>query len=75
SLHIDDFLGSFGISAADTMLQSSTINFDVAVHECLPALIKGGRVVMRGPALWDLDTLTRRLSQEKVTFSRIPTAY
>ena len=75
SLHIDDFLGSFAISAEDTMLQSSTINFDVAAHECLPALIMGGRVVMRGPALWDLDTLTRKLSQEKVTFSRIPTAY
>ncbi|MFM0620511.1 AMP-binding protein, partial [Paraburkholderia nemoris] len=48
SLHLDDFIGTYGISAQDTLLQSSTINFDVALHELLPALLMGGRVCMRG---------------------------
>ena len=75
SLHLDDFLGTYGIGAADTVLQSSTINFDVALHELLPALCMGGRVVMRGAQLWDLERLSGVLAAEAVTFSRIPTAY
>ncbi|MGG2362229.1 AMP-binding protein, partial [Salmonella enterica] len=59
----------------DVVLQSSTVNFDVALHEMFPALIQGGRIVMRGPALWELDGLTQRLAEEGVTFARIPTAY
>ena len=79
SLHLqslEDFLGTYGISAADTVLHSSTINFDVALHELLPALIRGGRVVMRGlGAPWELDRMNAALSGEGVTFARIPTAY
>src|SRR5262249_53547825 len=47
----------------------------VALHEILPALCMGGRVVMRGPQMWDLDRLSQTLAAEQVTFSRIPTAY
>ncbi|MHC1548037.1 amino acid adenylation domain-containing protein [Phyllobacterium sp. K27] len=75
SLHLDDFLDTYRIGPEDKVLQSSTINFDVALHELLPALTQGGQVLMRGPQLWDLATLTRKLAEEKVTFSRIPTAY
>ncbi|MDE1182644.1 non-ribosomal peptide synthetase [Paraburkholderia sp.] len=75
SRHLDDFIGTNGITARDTQLQSSTINFDVALHEMLPALIQGGQVEMRGPQLWDIDTTSRHLKEGRVTFSRIPTAY
>ncbi|WP_313957399.1 amino acid adenylation domain-containing protein, partial [Paraburkholderia sp. BCC1885] len=75
SLHMDDFLQTYQITEADRQLQSSTINFDVSLHEMLPALMSGGQVVMRGPQHWDLETMSRRLIEEKVTFSRIPTAY
>ncbi|WP_438392379.1 amino acid adenylation domain-containing protein [Caballeronia sp. DA-9] len=75
SLHLNDFIGTYGISADDRQLQSSTINFDVALHEMLPALIQGGSVEMRGPRPWDLATTSRQLAEERVTFSRIPTAY
>src|SRR6185369_5836881 len=75
SLHVDDFVATYRITAADRVLHSSTINFDVALHELLPALSMGGRVVMRGPQMWDLDRLTRVLIDEAVTFSRMPTAY
>jgi len=73
--HLDDFLATYRITADDRQLQSSTINFDVALHEMLPALMMGGRVVMRGPRPWDLETMNRRLLDEQVTFARIPTAY
>ncbi|MFP6560690.1 amino acid adenylation domain-containing protein [Paraburkholderia sp. B3] len=73
--HLDDFIAAYGIGANDTQLQSSTINFDVALHEMLPALIQGGRVEMRGAQLWDVETTSRHLIEQKVTFARIPTAY
>ena len=75
SIHMDDFILAHAISDQDKVLHTSTINFDVALHELLPALIQGGQVEMRGPELWDLETLSAHLSGEGVTFSRIPTAY
>ncbi|MGP1614055.1 MAG: amino acid adenylation domain-containing protein, partial [Pollutimonas bauzanensis] len=75
SRHLDDFLAIYRITDADRQLQSSTINFDVALHEMLPALIQGGQVVMRGRQPWDLRTINQRLVEERVTFARIPTAY
>ena len=74
ALHLDDFLHDHRIVESDIVLQSSTINFDVALHELLPALMVGGRVVMRGPQAWELASLNRTLCDEQVTFARIPTA-
>ncbi|MDR5776827.1 MULTISPECIES: non-ribosomal peptide synthetase [unclassified Caballeronia] len=74
ALHLEDFLHDHRIAETDVVLQSSTINFDVALHELLPALIAGGRVVMRGPRAWELETLNRTLIDERVSFARIPTA-
>ncbi|KVE34332.1 non-ribosomal peptide synthetase [Burkholderia sp. BDU5] len=74
SLHLRDFCGTYRIGADDIMLQSSTINFDVALHELLPALLAGGAVRMRGPQAWTLDTLNATLVDGGVTFARIPTA-
>ncbi|SDR22064.1 non-ribosomal peptide synthase domain TIGR01720/amino acid adenylation domain-containing protein [Paraburkholderia fungorum] len=74
SLHLRDFGDAYRIGANDIMLQSSTINFDVALHELLPALLAGGAVRMRGPQAWTLDTLNATLTGGKVTFARIPTA-
>ncbi|MFL9889242.1 amino acid adenylation domain-containing protein, partial [Paraburkholderia agricolaris] len=73
--HLEDFIGTYGIGETDKQLQSSTINFDVSLHEMLPALLCGGQIEMRGPQLWDLATTSRHLAEEGVTFSRIPTAY
>ncbi|TWS93706.1 non-ribosomal peptide synthetase, partial [Reyranella sp. CPCC 100927] len=75
SLHLDDFMPAFGYSAADTVLQFSTFNFDGAIEQLLPVLTVGGRVVMRGPTLWDWDTLNRQLVDERLTVADIPTAY
>ncbi|SDR22089.1 non-ribosomal peptide synthase domain TIGR01720/amino acid adenylation domain-containing protein [Paraburkholderia fungorum] len=75
ALHLADFIDNYAITEHDCQLQSSTINFDVALHEMLPALLMGGRVVMRGPQAWDLATLSQRLINSRVTFARMPTAY
>ncbi|MBK3839473.1 non-ribosomal peptide synthetase [Paraburkholderia aspalathi] len=73
--HLADFIATYAITEHDCQLQSSTINFDVALHEMLPALMRGGRVVMRGPQAWDLATLSQCLIDSRVTFARMPTAY
>ena len=73
--HLDDFMAAHRIDASDTVLQSSTINFDVALHELLPALLRGGKVEMRGAEPWDIETTSRHLIDARVTFSRLPTAY
>ncbi|POR51580.1 non-ribosomal peptide synthase protein (TIGR01720 family)/amino acid adenylation domain-containing protein [Paraburkholderia eburnea] len=72
--HLEDFQSTYQISAQDTVLHSSTINFDVALHEILPALRVGATVEMRGIQPWDLQSLSERLSERRVTFARIPTA-
>ncbi len=74
SLHLNDFIRCYGITHVDRMLQSSTINFDVALHELFPALLMGGQVYMRGPNPWDLENLSRVLGECDLTFARIPTA-
>lgn len=75
ALHLDDFIAHYRIVDGDKLLHSSTINFDVALHELLPALMVGGQVQMRGPQMWTLDGLSRTLRDENVTFARIPTAF
>ncbi|MFM0381669.1 AMP-binding protein, partial [Paraburkholderia strydomiana] len=72
--HLQDFLATYGIDGTDTVLHSSTINFDVALHETLPALLRGATVEMRGAQPWDLQSLSERLVKRRVTFARIPTA-
>ncbi|NIE69250.1 AMP-binding protein, partial [Burkholderia sp. Ax-1719] len=73
--HLRDFAQAYAIDDKDTQLQISTINFDVALHEMLPALMQGARVLMRGPAQWDLAALNAALEDERVSFARIPTAF
>ncbi|VVE23382.1 Tyrocidine synthase 3 [Pandoraea horticolens] len=75
ALHLNDFIATYGISSSDRQLQSSTINFDVALHEMLPSLMRGGSIEMRGAKPWDLATMNRQLVAQQVTFARIPTAY
>ncbi|MDQ1081787.1 non-ribosomal peptide synthetase [Pseudoroseomonas cervicalis] len=75
ALHLDDFIPAFGYTASDAVLQFSTFNFDGGIEQLLPGLCVGGRVVMRGPSMWDLDRLSAVLRDEAVTVADIPTAY
>jgi amino acid adenylation domain-containing protein len=75
SAHLHDFIACHAIGPGDRVLQSSTINFDVFLHELFPALWRGGQVEMRGDQPWDLHAMSRCLVERGVTFARIPTAY
>ncbi|WP_394851110.1 non-ribosomal peptide synthase/polyketide synthase [Pendulispora rubella] len=75
SLHVDDFVATYGIGPSDRVLFTSTINFDVSLHELLPVLTRGGRSVMRGKDAWELERLTSTLRDQGVTFARLSTAY
>ena len=75
SLHLDDFIATYGISASDRVLQFATMNFDACLDQLLPALTMGGRVVMRGSDIPDLDALESCLRDEHITMADLPTAY
>ncbi len=55
SLHLDDFIATYDIGAADTVLHFATVNFDASLDQLLPALTMGGRVVMRAPMYPDSE--------------------
>jgi len=47
---VASFVTSYAISAADRVLQQTTITFDVAVNEIFPILTRGGALVLVPPA-------------------------
>jgi non-ribosomal peptide synthetase component F len=75
ALHVADFLDRFALTAADRVLQFSTINFDAAVDQILPTLMVGARLAMRGAELFDSTALNRHLTDEAVTVAYLPTGY
>jgi amino acid adenylation domain-containing protein/non-ribosomal peptide synthase protein (TIGR01720 family) len=75
SHHIDEFLGRYAVRSSERVLQFATVSFDIAAHELLPPLTVGACVVMRGPDMWDSDTLNQQLLDERVNVAFLPTAY
>nr|WKF59529.1 Linear gramicidin synthase subunit D [Paraburkholderia busanensis] len=75
SVHVDDVIARFGVHAGDCVLQFSTINFDAALEQLLPALCVGARVVLRGPDLWSWPEFNAVLRDEAVSVTDLPTAF
>ncbi len=75
SVHVDDVIARFGVHAGDCVLQFSTINFDAALEQLLPALCVGARVVLRGPDLWSWPEFNAVLRDEAVSVIDLPTAF
>ncbi|MFM0736451.1 amino acid adenylation domain-containing protein [Paraburkholderia xenovorans] len=75
SVHVDDVIARFGVHAGDRVLQFSTINFDAALEQLLPALCVGACVVLRGPDLWSWPEFNAVLRDEAVTVADLPTAF
>ncbi|XAG00213.1 amino acid adenylation domain-containing protein [Pseudomonas sp. REB1044] len=75
SLHAQVARDFCELHASDCVLQFSTFNFDAFVEQLYPALIRGARVLLRGPDLWDSETFYRQVLAEGVTFADLPTAY
>jgi amino acid adenylation domain-containing protein/non-ribosomal peptide synthase protein (TIGR01720 family) len=66
----------FGLTAADRVLQFSTINFDAAVEEIFPTWAAGACVVLRpGTLLMSGSELTALVIAEDISVLDFPTAY
>ncbi|WP_148713625.1 non-ribosomal peptide synthetase [Chitinolyticbacter meiyuanensis] len=73
--HSHASIGFFGLSAADRMLQFSTLNFDGFVEQLFPPLLTGAAVVLRGPELWDSATFHHELLARRISVVDLTTAY
>ncbi|MCO6433519.1 amino acid adenylation domain-containing protein [Nitrosomonas nitrosa] len=65
----------FKLNSADRMLQFSTINFDGFIEQLFPPLCVGAAIVLRGPVLWDSETLYQELIAKRITVADLTTAY
>ncbi|MBK4996151.1 non-ribosomal peptide synthetase [Pseudomonas sp. S37] len=63
------------LDASDRVLQFATVNFDGFVEQLYPALCCGARVVMRGPQMWDIETLKQAIVTHGITVADLTTAY
>jgi amino acid adenylation domain-containing protein/non-ribosomal peptide synthase protein (TIGR01720 family) len=69
-------IGAYGLTAADRVLQFSTINFDSALEEIFPTWLCGATLVLRGPeAVIGVDDLLALVEQQSVSMIIFPTAY
>ncbi|MFC0514086.1 amino acid adenylation domain-containing protein [Mucilaginibacter angelicae] len=68
------FVNYFGITAADIVLQQSSVSFDTMCEEVYPALISGAKVVMVKEGGKDVDNIKHLLATEAITIlSATPT--
>jgi amino acid adenylation domain-containing protein len=65
---LTSFIKSYGLSAADRILQQTSISFDVSVNEIFPVLCVGGALVLPDKNdVVDFQRLTRIISKHRVT--------
>jgi amino acid adenylation domain-containing protein len=65
---LTSFIRTYGLSAADRVLQQTSISFDVSVNEIFPALCVGGAVVLPNKDdVLDLERLARLIAHHRVT--------
>jgi amino acid adenylation domain-containing protein len=65
---LTSFIKSYGLSAADRILQQTSISFDVSVNEIFPVLCVGGALVLPDKDdVADFERLTRIISKHRVT--------
>jgi amino acid adenylation domain-containing protein len=72
--YTNGFVNYFGITAADTVLQQSSVSFDTMCEEVYPALISGAKVVIVKEGGKDVDNIKYLLATEAITIlSATPT--
>jgi len=65
---LTSFIKSYGLSAADRILQQTSISFDVSINEIFPVLCVGGAVVLPDKNdVLDLGRLTRLIAKHGIT--------
>ncbi|AUX29427.1 MULTISPECIES: non-ribosomal peptide synthase/polyketide synthase [Sorangium] len=66
----------FGFTAADRVLQFSSMSFDAHIEEVFPAFLVGAAVLLRGDELSaSTASFSRWLAERAVTVVNLPTAY
>ncbi|QEM10872.1 non-ribosomal peptide synthetase [Mucilaginibacter rubeus] len=72
--YCNGFVNYFGITAADNVLQQSSVSFDTMCEEIYPALITGAKVVIVKEGGKDVDSIKYLLKTEEITIlSATPT--
>uniref|UniRef100_UPI002ABD93A9 non-ribosomal peptide synthetase n=1 Tax=Paraburkholderia sp. J12 TaxID=2805432 RepID=UPI002ABD93A9 len=75
AIHTQATLDFCALNAADRVLQFATFSFDGFVEEIYPTLAVGAAMVLRGPDLWDSETLYRKLHEHRISIIDVTTAY
>ena len=73
--HAEVSIGFFGLTAAERMLQFSTMNFDGFVEQVFGPLSAGASIVIRGRDIWDSQTFHEHLLADGITVVDLTTAY
>lgn len=74
--HCLSSIQTYGISAADRVLQFFSMNFDGSVEELFPAWACGGTVVLRSEELSSsISEFEKFIEHRKITVVDLPTAY
>ena len=73
--HAEVSIGFFGLTAAERMLQFSTMNFDGFVEQVFGPLSAGASIVIRGRDIWDSQSFHEHLLADGITVVDLTTAY
>ncbi|MFT7035747.1 MAG: amino acid adenylation domain-containing protein, partial [Cyclobacteriaceae bacterium] len=65
--YIDVFTSYFKVSPLDTVIQQSSLSFDISIEEIFPILCAGGQLVLAKDGIQDISCLKRLISKHKVT--------
>ncbi|MDY7094050.1 MAG: amino acid adenylation domain-containing protein [Acidobacteriota bacterium] len=68
-------LATYGLTAADRMLQFCSVSFDTSIEEIFPTLAAGGALVLRSEAMLDAGELLLGCAEHGVTVATLPTAF
>ncbi|HEV8543509.1 MAG TPA: amino acid adenylation domain-containing protein [Verrucomicrobiae bacterium] len=73
--HCLDCRRTYRLGPRDRVLQFSSFNFDASLEQCLPPLISGASVLVRGNEVWSAREFARNLRDFEITVADLPTAY
>ncbi|MCP4656609.1 MAG: amino acid adenylation domain-containing protein, partial [bacterium] len=73
--HCRTMCRQLGLQSGDRVLQSASFNFDVALEQTLPALLRGCRLILRGRDLWLPSELSEKFRELGITVADLPAGY
>lgn len=74
SNRLQEMRRQFRLTAGDRVLQFASASFDAAVEQIFPALMSGGRIVMRDHANWSATDVIETIARNRITVAELPNA-